>query len=41
MKYAVWMASGGVIYIPSIIKIGSNIQEILRLVPKQSEMLQW
>jgi hypothetical protein len=29
MKYAVGMASGGMIYIPRFIKIGSDIQKLL------------
>jgi hypothetical protein len=29
MKYAVVMGSGAVIYIPSFVKIGSGIQELL------------
>jgi hypothetical protein len=34
MKYAVEMASGGMIYIPSFMMIGSGIQVILRLLSK-------
>jgi hypothetical protein len=30
MKYAVEMGSGAVIYIPSLIKIGSGIQKLIR-----------
>jgi hypothetical protein len=30
MKYAVEMASGAMIYIPSFIKIGSGIQNLIR-----------
>jgi hypothetical protein len=37
MKYAVGMASGGVIYIPSLMTIGSGIRVILRVLPQQSE----
>jgi hypothetical protein len=29
MKYAVEMVSGGMIYIPSFIKIGSDVQKLL------------
>jgi hypothetical protein len=29
LKYAVEMASGGMIYIPSFIKIGSGIQKLI------------
>jgi hypothetical protein len=29
MKYAVEVASGGMIYIPSFIKIGSGVQKLL------------
>jgi hypothetical protein len=36
MKYTVQMASGGMIYILSFMKIGSGIQVILRLLPPQS-----
>jgi hypothetical protein len=35
MKYAVEMGSGGMIYIPSFMTIGSGIQVILRLLPRQ------
>jgi uncharacterized RmlC-like cupin family protein len=40
MKYTVEMAPGGMIYIPSFMKICSSIQVILRLSPRQSERLQ-
>jgi hypothetical protein len=40
MKNAVKMASGGMIYIPSFMKIGSSIQVILWFFPRQSERLQ-
>jgi hypothetical protein len=40
MKYIVEMASGGIIYVPSFMEIGSVIQVILRLLPRQSEGLQ-
>jgi hypothetical protein len=41
MKYVVEMApDDGIIYIPSLMKIGSGIQVILRLLPRQSERLQ-
>jgi hypothetical protein len=35
MKYAIEMASGGMIYIPSIMTISSRIQVTLRLLPQQ------
>jgi hypothetical protein len=41
MKYTVEMASHGMIYIPSFMKIGSGIQVILRLLLRQSERLQY
>jgi hypothetical protein len=34
------MASGGMIYVPSVMTIGSGSQVILRLLPQQSERLQ-
>jgi hypothetical protein len=37
MKCTVEMASGGMIYIPSLTKIGSRIQVILRVQPQQFE----
>jgi hypothetical protein len=40
MKYIVEMASDGMIYIPSFMKIGSGIQVILRLLPQQSKRQQ-
>jgi hypothetical protein len=40
MKYAVEMVSGGMIWVPSFMKIGSSIQVILRLLPRHSERLQ-
>jgi hypothetical protein len=39
-QYTVKMASDGMIYIPSFMKIGLGIQVILRLLPIQSERLQ-
>jgi hypothetical protein len=39
MKYTVEMASGGMIYIPSLMTIGSGIRVILRALPKQFERL--
>jgi hypothetical protein len=33
--YAVGMATGGMIYIPSFTAIGSGIQVILRVLPEQ------
>jgi hypothetical protein len=41
MKFAVEMASGGMIYTPSFMTIGSGIQLILRLFHQQSEALQY
>jgi hypothetical protein len=35
MKYTVEMASDGMLYIPSFMKIGSGIQVILRLLFEQ------
>jgi hypothetical protein len=40
MWYTVEMASDGMIYIPSFMKIGSGIQVILMLLPQQHERLQ-
>jgi hypothetical protein len=40
MKYTVDMASYGMIYIPSLTKIGSGNQIILRLLPRQFVTLQ-
>jgi hypothetical protein len=40
MKYTVEMASGGMIYIPSLMTIGSGIRVILRILPQQFERLQ-
>jgi hypothetical protein len=39
MKYTVEMASDGMTYIPSFMKIGWGIQVILRLSPQQFERL--
>jgi hypothetical protein len=39
-KYTVEMASEGMIYVPSFMKIALGIQVILRLIPRQSERLQ-
>jgi hypothetical protein len=39
MRYTVKMASDGMIYIPSFMKIVSLIQVILRLLPRQFESL--
>jgi hypothetical protein len=36
-KYAIEMATGGMIYIPKFITICSGIQVILRLIPQQFE----
>jgi hypothetical protein len=40
MKYIVEMASDGTMYILSFVKIGSGIQVILMLLPRQSDRLQ-
>jgi hypothetical protein len=40
VKYTIEMTSGGMIYIPSLMKIGSGVQVILLLLPRQSERLQ-
>jgi hypothetical protein len=40
MKYSVDVASNGIIYVPRLMKIGSDIHVILRLLPRQSERLQ-
>jgi hypothetical protein len=39
MMHAVEMISDGIIYVPSVMKILSGIRVILRVLPKQSEML--
>jgi hypothetical protein len=39
MRYAVHMASHGMTYIPSFMKIGSDIEVILRLEPRQPARL--
>jgi hypothetical protein len=39
MKYTVEVASDGMIYIPSFMKIGSGIQVIFKLLSRQSERL--
>jgi hypothetical protein len=38
--YAIQMVSGGMVYIPSFITIGSGIQVILRLLPQPFEGLE-
>jgi hypothetical protein len=40
MKYAVEMDSGVMIYIPSVMQIGTSVQAILRLVLQIFERLQ-
>jgi hypothetical protein len=40
MRWAGEMASGGIIYLPSFMKIGSGFQIILKFLPQQSERLQ-
>jgi hypothetical protein len=39
MKYTIEMVSGGMIYIPSLMKIDSDIKVILKVLPKKFEML--
>jgi hypothetical protein len=39
MMYAIEMASGGMIYIPSLMTIGSGIHVILRVLSQQFERL--
>jgi hypothetical protein len=39
MMYAIEMGSGGMIYAPSFMKIGSGTQVTLLLLPQQSERL--
>jgi hypothetical protein len=41
MQYVVKLFSGGMIYMPSFMMIGSDIQVILRLMPKPFGTLQW
>jgi hypothetical protein len=41
MKYAVEMASGGMIYIPSFMTVSSAIQVILRLILYFSILMHW
>jgi hypothetical protein len=40
MKYIVEMYSGDMIYVPSLMTIGSGIRVILRELPEQFERLQ-
>jgi hypothetical protein len=40
MKYAIGIASGGMIYIPSFMTVGSGIKELLTLLHQQFERLQ-
>jgi hypothetical protein len=40
MRYTTEVISGGVTYSPSFMKIGSDIQVILRLSPQQFQRLQ-
>jgi hypothetical protein len=35
MKYAVEMSSGGMVYIPSFIQIGSGIQKLMGVIHRQ------
>jgi hypothetical protein len=37
MKFAIKVTCGGIIYIPSFVTVGSDIQVVLRLVPQQIE----
>jgi hypothetical protein len=39
MKYTVEMASGGMIYVPRLVTIGSGIRMILRVLPQQFQRL--
>jgi hypothetical protein len=39
MKYTAEKASEGMMYIPSLMMVGSGIQVTLRLLPRQSERL--
>jgi hypothetical protein len=41
MKHAAELASGGMMYIPRLMKIGSDIQIIFSLLPQQFERLQY
>jgi hypothetical protein len=40
MRYTVEMASDGMIYVPSFMKICSGIEVIIWLLPRHSERLQ-
>jgi hypothetical protein len=40
MKYTIEMASDGMTYVPSFMKVGPGMQVILSLLPRQSERLQ-
>jgi hypothetical protein len=37
MKYTIQMASGGIMYVPGLITIGSGIRVILRVLPQHFE----
>jgi hypothetical protein len=37
MKYAIWMGSGAMIYIPSFIKICSGIQKLIRGIRRKRD----
>jgi hypothetical protein len=39
MKYAAEMGSGGMIYIPIFIKIGSGIQKLIGGIHRQAEIM--
>jgi hypothetical protein len=39
MRYAVEMASGAVIYIPSFVKIGSGIQKLIGKIQRHTESM--
>jgi hypothetical protein len=40
MKYAIEMASGAMIYIPSFIKIGLGIQKLIRAKGSQTDSME-
>jgi hypothetical protein len=41
MKYTTEMVSDGMTFVPSFMMTGSGVQVILRLLPRESERLQW
>jgi hypothetical protein len=40
MKYSVEVGSGAMIYISSFIKIGSDIQKLIRGIPRRTDKMQ-